>query len=146
MKKCEPIPSHPSVNFDYDCDRRLRRVYPPKSNCCDGCVNNLEYETLPDDFPMRKSILGPNSLKKLYEGRWYYPPNRMVLPQPIGMYDVDTSMDQQNGTRRTYGFMLYPLTQRSPHEVREYSETMLPLPDLFKWTNYHTVSDGAWGR
>src|SRR5260221_6389007 len=106
--------SHPSVNFDYDSQRRLERIYPPVPSCSTGCINNVEYETLPADMPMRKTILGPNSLKKLYEGPWYYPPNRMVIPQPITMYDIDTSMDNQNGTRRTYGAKLYPLTQRSP--------------------------------
>lgn len=138
-------PSHPSVNFDYDADRRLERIYPPPPSYSDKCVSNIEYETLPVDAPMRRTILGPNSLKKQYEGPWYYPPNRMVVPSGT-MYDIDTSMDNQNGTRRTYGTMLYPRTHRSPHEVREYSMKPLPMPNLFLWTRYNTVSDGAWGR
>jgi hypothetical protein len=137
--------SHPSVNFDYNQSRRLERIYPPVPTYSDGCINNIEYETLPVDTPMRKTILGPNSLKKQYEGPWFYPPDRMLIPQPITMYDMDTSMDYQNGTKRTYGFKLYPLTQRSPHEVREYSMEPLPMPNLFLWTQYHTITD-SWGR
>jgi len=141
-------PSHPSVNFDYDYRRRLERIYPPVPSCSRNCINNVEYKTLPADMPMWSTILGPNSLKKLYEGPRNYPLNKMVIPQPITMYDIDTSMDNQNGTRRTYGAMLYPLTQRSPHEVREYSDQILPMPDLFAWTRYHTISDdgGVSGR
>lgn len=142
----EYIPSHPSVNFDYNIDRRLERIYPPTPSCSDRCFSNVEYESLPVDIPMRKTILGPNSLKKQYEGPWYYPPNKMLIPAPVTMYDMDTSMKHQNGTRRTYGFKLYPLTHRSPHEVREYSSTPLPMPNLFLWTKYHTLTDGAWGR
>lgn len=140
------VPSHPSVNFDYNQSRRLERIYPPAPSRCDDCFSNVEYETLPRGTPMRKTILGPNSLKKQYEGPWYYPPNHMEIPAPVTMYDMDTSMFNDNGTRRTYGFKLYPLTQRSPHEVREYSSSVLPMPDLFSWTNYRTTTDGAWGR
>lgn len=140
------IPFRPSINIDYDQTRRLQRIYPPMPSYNQRCTNNIEYTTLPEGFPMHHTILGPNSLKKLYEGPWYYPPNRISVPAPIGMYDVDTGTAYQNGVRRTYGAKLYPLTHRSPHEVREYADGVLEMPDLFKWTNYHTVSDGAWGR
>jgi len=132
----------------YDPNRRLESVFPPlpPTPRFDQCSTSVEYETLiPDRTPFRDGVFGPTSLKKLYEAPWYYPPNRVRRPDGL-MYDVDTSRyNEFGGTLRKYGTKLYPFHHRSPHEVRVYT-SVYPVPDIFEYSKYPTVSDGAWGR
>jgi hypothetical protein len=134
-----------AINTGYDVQGSYRFVYPPQPNSSSNCVSNLDYDTLPEKFPMRKTILGPTSLKHLYRGPNYYPPQSMKVPDN-SLYGYDNSSFDSFGKRRTYGSKLYPFHHRSPREVREYAPTMMKLPAIENWTQYHTVSDGAWGR
>jgi len=134
-----------SINANFSPDGSYQFIYPPEPNYSSQCVNNLDYQTLPNNFPMRKTFLGSTSLKHLYRGPQYYPPQAMLVPDNT-LYGYDTSAFYTNGSRASYGKMLYPLHDRSPMEVREYSTDMRPLPAIQLWSNYPVVSDGAWGR
>ncbi len=168
-----------SVNHTYRADGIYRPLYPPVPpwsstdtgssdvTCLDaspdqpprhrgtklGCTHRIEYDTLPPKFPMRDTILGSTSLKHLYRGAWFYPPQRMQIPDGT-MYDHDSSSFRRwprggygdFDERETYGMMIYPFRHRSPHEARETTGEILPLPNLFAWTKYSAGNDGAWGR
>ena len=132
-----------NANFSYDGNYQL--IYPPPPQFSKKCLSNLDYDTLPPNYPTEKQILGPSTLKHLYRGPQYYPPQYMNVP--VGtMYEYDSRTYSTNGKLRTYRAPLYPFHQRSPREVREYSEELLPLPALQSWTNYPVLKDGAWGR
>ena len=132
-------------NANYTYDGSYEIVYPPPPQYFGDCVTNLDYDTLPPRYPMKKGILGQTTLKHLYRGPQYYPPQYMNTP--IGtMYEYDSQTFDTNGKLRTYRAPLYPFHQRSPREVREYAEQLLPLPALQLWTQYRTLKDGAWGR
>lgn len=134
-----------SQNRDYNGQGVLQEVYPPPPSYSPGCPSNRDYDTLPPGYPMRKTILGPNSLKHLYRGPWYYPPQSMNVPKG-SMYDYDTNVYGPHGIRLSYGAKMYPYQHRSPREVREYTTNIGSLPNQFEWTKYNTVSDGAWGK
>jgi hypothetical protein len=134
------------TNHQFGWDGRFRTIYPPQPDYSPGCAVNNDWDTLPEGYPMRHTSLGPNSLKKLYEGPLYYPPQRMAVPNDT-LYGIDTGTERPHGIRRTYGFMLYPFRQRSPNEVRQYSTDIIPEPRLQDWTSRHiSDSDGYWGR
>ena len=134
-----------SINANYSPDGSYQFIYAPEPNYSGQCVNNIDYDTLPKDFPMRKTFLGSTSLKQLYRGPQYYPPQSMLVPDGT-MYRYDTGDFYASGKRRNYGQMMYPMHDRNPVEVREYSSTMRPLPAIQLWTNYRTLTDGAFGR
>lgn len=134
-----------SINAHYGSDGALQHIYPPPPIYHPECPINVEYDTLPVCYPMRQTTLGPNSLKHLYRGPWYYPLQEMDVPDGT-LYDVDSSVFWAYGKRRTYGKKIYPFTHRSPREVREYADCILPYPKLQEWTQYPVVHDGAWGR
>lgn len=136
-----------STNVRYDWDGRYQPVYPPMPDFSNNCVNNLNYDTLPNGFPMRKTILGPTSLKSLYKSAQYYPPQYASFPAET-LYGNDFSVFHgvNNEKRRTYQPMLYPFTQRSPREAVGTAEDILPSPAIQMWTRYRTLTDGAWGR
>lgn len=132
-------------NANYTYDGNYEIVYPPPPQFSKNCLSNIDYATLPPGYPMKRGILGQTTLRSLYKGPQYYPPQYMNVP--IGtMYEFDSRSYDTNGKLRTYRAPLYPFHQRSPREVREYSEELLPLPALQVWTNYPTLTDGAWGR
>lgn len=134
-----------SQNANFTNEGVYELVYPPMPQYSKSCVTNLDYATLPPGYPMRKEILGQSTLKHLYRGPQYYPPQYMNVP--VGtMYEYDSQSFDANGKLRTYRAPLYPFHQRSPREVREYAEQLLPLPALQLWTEYRTLKDGAWGR
>ncbi len=138
-----------SVNEAYNGRGMLQHVYPPPPSFSKTCSTNVDYETLPPDYPMRETILGPNSLKHLYRGRWNYPPQKMLVPAD-SLYGYDSGKLGPYGTRVSYGSKLYPLSHRHPREVSEWATPgpngMVPLPNQFAWTTYPVVSDGAWGK
>jgi hypothetical protein len=134
-----------AINAHYGWDGAYQQIYPPPPQYSSGCTVNLDYDTLPAGYPMRKTVLGPTSLKHLYRGPGFYPLQKMDVPDNT-LYGHDWSKFYPHGERRTYGAMLYPLHQRSPREIREYATEILPRPALQEWTNYVTVTDGAWGR
>lgn len=134
-----------SINQTFNEKGELINIYPLPPEYNPQCPVNTDYDTLPVGFPMRSTSLGPNSSKHLYRDPWYYPTQRQSIPDN-SLYGFDSSKFGPFGRRITYGAKLYPYQQRSPREVREYSETLLPMPNLFEWTRYHTISDGAWGR
>ncbi len=148
-----------SVNEAYDGNGVLQHVYPPPPTYSQSCPVNLDYDTLPPDYPMRTTAFGPTSLKHIYRspepvplgqkpnGR-YYPIQKMKIPKD-SMYGVDTSTYGVAGNEKyrvNYGSKFYPYQHRHPREVSEYSNTFLPVPNQFEWTIHHTVSDGAWGK
>ena len=135
----------PSKNVGYTWDGSYKTIYPPPPQYSRECVSNLTYDTLPAGYPMRTTILGPTSLKHLYRGPHYYPPQKMVVPENT-LYGQDTSTFDGFGNRQSYGSKLYPYHHRSPKEVREEANVMLPLPAIEGWTQYKTLSDGAWSR
>lgn len=136
-----------STNTRYSWDGSYQTVYPPSPSYSDQCVNNLNYDTLPNGYPMRKTILGPTSLKHLYKSAQYYPPQSMQVPDNT-LYGTDFSSfhGANNEKRRTYQQKLYPFTHRSPREVVESTDQILPMPAIEGWTQYRTLTDGAWGR
>ena len=139
-----------SREFIYDRSGRIETNFPPPPTYDERCPINLTYETvLPktasgECTPYRNGIFGPTSLKKLYQGPWFYPPNVVRRPDDL-LYGFDTSTRYNNGNIHSYGSMLYPFHQRSPSEVRIYAKPA-PLPNLFEWTKHAVVTDGAWGR
>lgn len=132
-----------STRENYDGNGVLRSVYPPPPTYNAGCPSNIDYDTLPANFPMRKTILGPNSLKHLYKGPRYYPPQKMMIPDG-SMYQADFSKRNPDGTIISYGAKMYPYQHRHPREISETVPTFIPAPNQFEWTRYTTVSDGAW--
>jgi len=134
-----------SVNEAYNGAGVLQEVYPPPPTYNPSCPVNIDYDTLPEGFPMRKTILGPNSLKHLYRGAWYYPPQHMLVPSG-SMYDMDSGAYGPHNTRISYGAKMYPYQHRHPREISEYSPSFIPVPNQFAWTRHTTISDGAWGK
>lgn len=134
-----------AINAHYAYDGSYQLIYPPEPTYSDRCVTNLDYDTLPKNYPMRTTILGPTTLKHLYRGPQYYPQQVMKVPKGT-LYDYDNSSYDVNGKRRTYGSSIYPFHQRSPREVIDYSANLLPLPAVEQWTKYPVLTDGAWGR
>jgi hypothetical protein len=134
-----------STNNQYGWDGAYRPIYPPPPNYSPSCQSNVDWDTLPESYPMRRTILGSSSLKQLYWGPQYYPSQAMDVPKDT-LYGLDTSVFEPNGKRQTYGTKLYPITHRSPREVVNQSVQVLPMPDIYQWTRYPTLSDGAWGR
>ena len=134
-----------STNAQYGLDGAYQSIYPPKPNYSPGCPLNVDWDTLPNNYPVRRTILGSASLKHLYKGPQNYPPQKMDVPKDT-LYGMDTSVFEPNGKRRTYGKKLYPITQRSPREVINQSVEVLPLPNIYEWTKYPVLYDGAWGR
>ena len=118
------------TNIERDFSGAYEFIYPPVPTFAPGCVDNVEYDTLPRNYPKRLTTLGPNSLKRLYEGPLYYPLQTMRVPEDTMYSDVNVGTFYPQGQRKTYGFMLYPFHQRSPKEVREYSSGVLPLPAM----------------
>ncbi len=134
-----------SINATYAPDGSYQIIYPPPPQYSKKCASNLDYDTLPLGYPMRKSILGQTTLKQLYRGPQYYPPQYMNVP--VGtMYQYESETFDPNGALRTYRAPLYPFHQRSPREVQDFGDQLLPLPALQLWTNYPTLTDGSWGR
>lgn len=145
----ELIPMYPNPNgsctnvgLDTKTRNNVNEVY-DKSN--QHCSSNIAYDTLPPNYPnIQHRIYGPSSLKHLYKGRWYYPPQTMEVP--IGtMYNYDSGSYGVYGERMRYSVSLYPYRQRSPKEIETYSGDVIPLPSLFKWTQYPTITD-SWSR
>jgi hypothetical protein len=134
-----------STNSQFDWTGSYQPIYPPVPNYSASCTANLDYDTLPPDYVKRNTILGPSSLKHLYRGPQWYPPQHMSIPADT-LYGFDSSVYEPNGKRRTYGKKLYPFTQKSPREVIGQSTEILPMPDIYLWTKYRTLTDGAWGR
>lgn len=134
-----------STNARYGVDGAYQSIYPPQPNFSQSCPLNVDWDTLPNNYPYRKTILGSSSLKHLYKGPQYYPPQVADIPNDT-LYGIDTSVFEPNGKRRTYGKKLYPITQRSPREVIEQSDQILPMPNIREWTKYPVLYDGAWGR
>ena len=132
-------------NVGYTLEGKYQTLYPPQPNFSPRCVNNLDYDTLPVCAPMRKTLLGPTSVKHLYYGPQYYPSQAMLVPKDT-LYGSDTSVYEPNGKLRTYGKKIYPFHHRSPREVIRQSTQVLPLPAIQEWTVYQTLKDGAWGR
>jgi len=134
----------------YDQDRRIEANFPRPPTYSPACPINVTYETViprtasGQCTPYRDGVFGPTSLKKLYEGPWYYPPNIVRRPNDL-LYGFNTSTRYNNGNLKSYGSILYPFHQRSPAEVRIYAEPA-PLPNLFEWTKHPVVTDGTWGR
>lgn len=116
-------------------NKRLIPIYPEQPVKYKACGVNVAYDTLPQDHIYTQTFLGPASVKKLQSPD----PNRLIYPKNT-LYDIDTSTYYQNGVMRSYGSKLYPLTHKSPHEIREYTG-MLPLPNLFEWTEYKVVTE-----
>lgn len=134
-----------SVNAAYGRNGTYQIVYPPQPTFSAQCPTNVDYDTIPKNYPMRKTLLGPASLKKLYSGPQYYPPQRMDVPHNT-LYGYDNSKFNDLGERQSYGSMLYPFHQRSPKEVITTAGAVLPMPALQEWTKYPVARDGAWGR
>ena len=134
------------TNIERDFSGAYEFVYPPPPTYSSSCVSNNTYDTLPPDYPKRLTTLGPNSLKRLYEGSFYYPLQTMRVPENTLYNERNVGVFGPHGERITYGKMLYPFHQRSPREYREYSPGILPLPAIQNWTKFPVVSDGAWGR
>jgi hypothetical protein len=129
-----------SVNQAYNGRGVLQSVYPPPPSYSEGCPSNIQYKTLPPGFPMRETLLGPNSLKHLYRGPWYYPPQKMLIPND-SMYGYDSSELGPYRTRVGYGTKLYPYQHRHPREISEFASegTFVPLPNQFEWTKYPVI-------
>ena len=123
------------INHQYNWSNRLTTIYPAQPEYSATCTTNIDYDTLPPGFPMRKTTLGQNTLKQQYMGALYYPPQRMSIPDD-SLYGMDTGTERAHGIRMSYGTMLYPYRHRSPKEVREYSAQIAPMPNLFEWTSY----------
>lgn len=139
--------SLPSINAGYAAyDKTYRTAYPPPPSYSNSCVINVDYDTLPVGQCMRKTILGPTSLKQLYIAPDYYPPQAMDVPENTLYGPNDGSVFTFVGNRRTYGKKIYPFTQRSPREVNVFTGSILPVPAVQGWTEYPVLSDGAWGR
>lgn len=134
-----------SVNQAYNGKGLLQNVYPPEPTYNPSCPINIDYDTLPSGYPMRETTIGPTSIKHLYRGAWYYPPQKMLIPKD-SMYDFDTSVRGPHGTIVSYGSKMYPYQHRHPREISEHASTFIPLPNQFEWTRHTTVSDGAWGK
>jgi hypothetical protein len=134
-----------SVNAHYNINGDYQTLYPPQPTYSPECTSNVDWDTLPNRYPARRTILGPASLKHLYRGPQYYPPQTMVVPKDT-LYGFDNSVYNPGGARRTYGTLLYPFTNRSPREVIEYADGIIPMPAVQQWTKYPTLHDGAWGR
>ena len=138
------MPGNYNSGFNYEAE--FATIYPPPPSYSRSCPSNVDYDTLPEGTEMRHTILGPNSLKQLYRGPRYYPPQHMVVPSNT-MYGHNSNVYAKSTELRTYGKMIYPFHQRSPREVLEYSKVVLPYPALQEWTRYPVVSDdNTWGR
>jgi hypothetical protein len=132
-------------NHQFGWGGNLRTMYPPQPVYSPTCTINVDYDTLPQGYPMRKTTLGANSLKKLYEGPLYYPPQTMAVPRDT-LYGLSTATERPHGIRLSYGAMLYPYRHRSPKEVREYTQDIAPSPRLQDWTSHAVAYDGYWSR
>jgi hypothetical protein len=153
-----------STNVQYGPDNAYTHKYPPPPSYSSGCSVNIDIDTLNPEYPLRRTTLGSNSLKRLY-GAYnpktgiagvngilpngnvvpYYPFQTMDIP-PDTLYGSDTSVYNPNWERRTYGKKLYPFTHRSPREFHEYSNVILPLPAIEAWTRYPIANpDGTAG-
>ncbi len=139
-----------SSNVGFNGHGELQNVYPPPPTYDRSCPINVDYDTLPDGFPMRKTVLGPTSLKRLYQprapdGSRFYPTQSMLVPKGT-MYDMDSGKLGPHGVRIAYGKKYYPYQHRHPRELSEFAPNLIPMPDERRWTTYHTISDGAWGK
>jgi len=99
---------------------------------------------------MRKTVLGPTSLKRLYQpldkdGSRNYPVQWMSIPNDT-LYGMDSGKLGPHGVRVSYGNKFYPYQHRHPREISEFTPGLIPMPNQYEWTNYRTVTDGAWGR
>jgi hypothetical protein len=134
-----------NANAGYNNDGGYAIIYPPPPSYSRRCPVNVDYDTLPEDTRMRHTILGPTSLKQLYRGPRNYPPQYMTVPADT-LYGRNTNVYNASSELRTYGKAIFPYHHRSPREVLEFSEGVLPYPAIERWTHYNSVSDGAWGR
>ena len=121
---------------------------------CRNCEVNVNYNTLPRNYPRRVRNSGPTNVVHLYPPQGYVPgvasyPN-INETYPYGtMYDYDTSQFDKTGRRVSYGFKAYPLTDRYVREINEYADYVLPVPDIEKWqcqTRLPPLREGTWGR
>lgn len=135
-----------NVKSYFTLDKAFYTGFPVQPPYNPDCPVNQEYDTLSNHWPRQTTIMGPANVKHLYTGiPNYYPPQ--MLSRPIGtMYDTDQSRFGPHGIRQTYGFQAYPFHAYQVQEVREYSDSFIPVLNLFELTKYHTVRDGAWGR
>lgn len=120
--------------------------YPLESNYDPFCPINIEFDTLSNGFPKRTTIMGPNSLKHLYTGEPNFYPQQTITKPLNSLYGYDTSSYGPHRIRQSYGFMPYPYHHYSPREVREVSDTFIPVLKQMDQTHYHTQRDGAWER
>ena len=135
-----------NVTSYFDQSGAYHVMYPEQPAYRPDCPNNVKYDTLPDAWPRRETIMGPTSMKHIYTGiPNYYPP--MKLSRPIGtMYEADLSRFSPHGRRESYGFQAYPFHHQSNFETREYSDSFIPVLDYFDFTKYKTLRDGAFSR
>ena len=141
-----------SNNVQYNVNGAYVHKWPAPPSFSNQCQVNLDYDTLDPRWPNRSTTLGSNSLKRLYMSNGilpsgkvvpFYPMQTMDLPCDT-LYGSDTSVYTPWGERRTYGAKLYPYTNRSPREFREYggqlvpvnSRGVLPLPAIEAWTRF----------
>jgi hypothetical protein len=132
-----------NINVGYTYRGDYQVIVPPIPTYSGKCAVNNFYQAFPPNFPGRRTTLGANSLKKLYEPPVLpygstYPAQTMVLPVD-SLYSGSHQVFYPNGERMTYGAKLYPFTHRSPKEYRERTGdglTILPYPAIQDWTMY----------
>jgi len=134
-----------NYNSGYNLDGSFAVIYPPPPSYSARCPVNVDYDTLPEGTKMRHTILGPTSLKQLYRGPRNYPPQYMTVPSDT-LYGKESNVYTSSTELRTYGKQIFPFHHRSPREVLEYSDIVLPYPAIQSWTRYSSISDGSWGR
>lgn len=120
--------------------------YPVQPCFKSSCPTNIEFDTIPPNFPKQTTIMGPNSLKHLYTGIPNYYPQQTITKPYNSMYGYDTSSYGAHGIRQSYGFQIYPYHHFSPREIREVSDTFIPVLKQMEHTKYQTQKDGAWER
>lgn len=146
--------------------------YPQQPKFRPNCQTNNRYKTLPQyedardpwtqplteisketaascgrkfAFPMVSEFAGPSSLRSLYSGPNFYPPQRRT--RPVGtMYDMDLGELGFGGRRETYHFRAYPFHHRYAREIVQYRGDILPEPNIKAWQSNPVVeSTTDWG-
>lgn len=123
--------------------------FPLQPEFCDSCDVNQVYRTLPRvqfspgvkesvfGYPKSKEVFGPRQIaKQLYWQKtkderypWIY------QYKPIdSLYGQDWSEFNDVGRRYSYQNKPYPFIDRYSREIVNYSSSILPYPDIKRWT------------
>lgn len=143
-------PTQPGYSMNHEQSAQMGNFNSP----CRSCEVNVNYNTLPSNYPRRIRNSGPTNVLHIYPQEGYVPGHASYTnikeAVPVGtMYDYDTSQFDRNGRRVSYGFKAYPLTDHYVREINEYSDRILPTPDIERWqceTPRRVLREGTWGR